>query len=137
MAKIWTHEEVKLKVLMLTQLNSQYVTNVTNVEEMVRINSVAEEWSDKVLLGVIEKGPMHETLPKVCAELLAKRKDERRWNIEQEHRAATTKALEEIKRATEAVPPPHWSATWGFGVMVAALIVATIAAWPVIRDWLK
>ena len=92
MAKIWTPEEVKTKVAMLTQPGSPYVTNYPNVEEMVRRNSVAEEWSDDVLRGVVEKGPMYETLPKVCAEILSKREEGRRWQVEEDYRVATARA---------------------------------------------
>jgi citrate lyase beta subunit len=137
MAKTWTPTEVKTKVAMLMQPGSPYVTNYPNVEELIRVNSVAEEWSDEILKGVIEKGPMYETLPKVCAEILTKREDERRWQVEQAHQAATTKALAEIKAAAEKEQRPHWSATWGFWVMVATFVVAAIAAWPVIQSWLK
>lgn len=104
---------------------------------MTRRNIVAEEWPDEVLVGVIEKGPMTAVLPKVCAEILEKRKNDARWEIEQQDRQATNDALAEIKRATEAGPTPHWSTVPIFWILLATLVAAAIAAWPVVRDWFK
>jgi hypothetical protein len=68
---------------------------------------------------------------------LEKREREREASIVQKHRQETKDALAAIKSATEAGPEPHWSTVPMFWVAVGALIFAAIAAWPVIRDWLK
>lgn len=79
MVKVWTPEEVRSKVQQLTQSGSHYVTNRhAEVERLFRANMVAEEWSDGVLKGVIEIGPMTETLPKLCAMELARRETDRK-----------------------------------------------------------
>ena len=45
-------------------------------------------------------------------------------------------AFEEFtRRRLLAIEKGHWTLVWGFRVMVATLIAAAIAAWPVIREW--
>ena len=137
MKEPWTPEKVRVKVELLTQSNSPYVSKYGNVEFIVRRNMVAEDWPDEVLIGVIEKGPMAEVLPKICAEVLEKRRNEARWRVEQQDRQATKEALADIKRAAETGPTPHWSTVPIFWILLATLGVAAIAAWPVVRSWFR
>jgi len=51
--------------------------------------------------------------------------------------AATDAALTDLRRAVERGPKPHWTQSPGFWVSVIAAVAAVIAAWPIIRDWLR
>lgn len=44
---------------------------------------------------------------------------------------------ERRRRQLDSLKKPHWSITPGFWVAVVAAIFAAIAAWPVIRDWIR
>jgi len=47
-------------------------------------------------------------------------------------------ALEELtRRRLRSISKPHWTLTPAFWVIVATMIFAAIAAWPVIRDFFK
>jgi hypothetical protein len=136
MAKQWTPEEVRIKVEMLTQSISPYMTNRwAEVERMTRVNMVAEEWSDEVLKGVIEKGPMTEPLPKLCAEELAKReavRKELRAQIaleETERNAATrhAEALAETRSGNSVAQKALYWARWAVVFAALGVIVGIIA----------
>jgi hypothetical protein len=50
--------------------------------------------------------------------------------MESQRHVEITSHLRELKK-------PHWTVTPGFWVAFAAMVFAAIAAWPVIREWVR
>lgn len=87
-----------------------------------------------------------ETLTEVVAQnsttayLESLRTDHIRAEAEEKERSrhvATETALAELRRAVERGPKPHWTQTPSFWIALIAAVAAVVAAWPVVRDWLR
>jgi hypothetical protein len=134
------------KINQLTQMGSPYIGSSAGVEEMIRVNNVAEAWPDAVLEGVIGRGPRSAAHIQVFAEVLRERKEHRAAIASQTYRKETTAALADlaniqtraedaagrrfadISRKLDELKKPHWSVAPNFWVTVISALAAVIAA---------